>query len=475
MTRHLVLIAILTICAAIWGPERVLASGTGDNPILVLDKANAFISTKFIAAHHASRGDVARLEGVARQEAGQGIPEKFALIETYPNYYSSLADAAHAVRSSLGFSGVLILVAPHALAISSDRLSRGEETTIAQNAWARCQPNHYVGCAVFAGEQAAQQALTDHQNAGRTSSFLWVVILAILGGLAFLIMRRARRRGAPAGSSLADLRNAAEATLAESDAAVNAIESSTQGGTTLTPQARAEYQRALGLRDTARQELAPGVAAPVLIQANDDAAQAVLGLQGVMRAAGIETPITNSLESAGHRCFYCSRTDRPPYTKRTIRDARGNEMDIEVCSADERRLEAGEQPQVQSISYGGARVPWYAVPGNPWYYAYGGPTWQYWLPLAVGMDLGSIMGGGWGMGPMGGYGGFDTFGMGAGQGIDTGSGQTMDMPPDAAEAGWGGADAGSGWDTGGWSDSGGGGWDSGGGDFSGGDSGGNWG
>jgi len=37
-------------------------------------------------------------------------------------------------------------------------------------------------------------------------------------------------------------------------------------------------------------------------------------------------------------------------------------------------------------------MPWWAVPSSPWYYSYGGPTWQYWLPFMVGMDVGSWMG-----------------------------------------------------------------------------------
>ena len=41
-------------------------------------------------------------------------------------------------------------------------------------------------------------------------------------------------------------------------------------------------------------------------------------------------------------------------------------------------------------------LPWWAVPNNPWYISYGGPSWQYWLPFLVGMDVATWFGGGWG-------------------------------------------------------------------------------
>lgn len=468
------------------GSQRVVLAQTGStNPVDVLQHQDAYISSRFLTTGHARPGDVQRLENAARNAANSGVPEKFALVYSYP--YASAGEAAHSIRSSLGFSGVLILVSPHHLALSSDRLSQNEESSIAQKAWARCLPNQYVACAAFAGQQAMQQAKADKQSSKNSSNLFWLVIVVIVGAIAFFAFRRGRRRTTQTHNELEDLRRAASNTLSQADSAVETIESETDGGKKLPADQRAEYDRALGLRDTAKTELERGTTPEMLTQANQDAAEAVLAMQGVLRKAGINAPLTSPLDAPGHRCFYCGRTDRPPYYKRTISDNRGNSMEIEVCSVDEQRLQQGQRPEVATVNYGGSQVPWYAVPGNPWYYSYGGPTWQYWLPMMLGMEMGSLFSGGWGWGGpayYGGYGGGFDGGFGGG---DFGGQQapTVDMPSDAAEAGWGGSDSGGGWDlggggggwddsSGGW-DSGGGGWDSGGGgDFGGGSDNGGW-
>jgi hypothetical protein len=436
------------------------AQSAGPNPVNVLQHQDAYISSKFLTTGHAKPGDLQRLENVAQASARKGVPEKFALVYSYP--YASAAEAAHYIRDSLGFSGVLVLVSPHHLAISSDRLSQDEENSLAQRAWARCLPNQYVQCAAFAGQQAVQVADTGSGGSGSSggsSGGFWIVILIIVGGIAFFAFRRGRRGSTQTRNELEDLRRAAGNTLSQADTAVEAIESELSGGKKLAADQRAEYDRALGLRDTAKTELERGTTPEMLTQANQDAAEAVLAMQGVMRKSGMNTALTSPLDAPGHRCFYCGRTDRPPYTKQTIQDNRGNSMEVEVCSVDEQRLQQGQKPEVATVNYGGSQVPWYAVPGNPWYYAYGGPTWQYWLPLMLGMEMGSLFGGGWGWGgpAYGGYAG--GFGGGFGGGYDTSQGPTADIPSDAAEAGRGGSDSGGGWDFGG----GGGGWDSGGG------------
>lgn len=304
-----------------------------------------------------------------------------------------------------------------------------------------------MSCATFAGRQAVSQIQTDQHSSSNNSGLIWLIVLAALFGVVLMTSFRARGRRSALAADLNDLRRAAGNTLSQADDAVQAVETGT-AGKPLQGEARAEYDRALALRDTAQSELERGTTPEMLWQANQDAAQSVMALQGVMRRAGIQVPAGNPLQvPTGHRCFYCGRDDRPPYTTRTIEDGHGNSMTIEVCAVDEQRLEAGERPQVATVPYGGGQVPWYAVPGNPWYYTYGGSMWQSWLPFVLGMEAGQLFGGGWGWG--GGWG----YGMGN-------QGGTIDIPSDAGGAGFGG------WgDAGGW-DAGGGGW--GGGDLGGG-------
>jgi hypothetical protein len=461
--KTLLLILIASVCCTALHPLGAVAAGP--NPIAVLQRQDAYLSPKLVQAGVAATGDEARLEAAARQARGQGVPEKFLLVASSP--YAQAVDLAHGVRDTLGFSGVLVVVQArprHQIAISSDKLSQSEESTLAARAAPRC-PTSYTDCAIFAGQQAVDQVKADQQSSSRSSSIFWLIVVGALVLIGLFVFGRGRRGRASARNQLGELQQAASNTLAQADTAIQTIEAETNGGRTLSREVRAEYDRALGLRDTARGELERGGTPAMLTQANQDAAQAVLGLQGVMRSAGIDTPLNNPLDAPAHRCFYCGRTDRPPYTTQTISDGRGNSMEIEVCAVDEARLQQGQKPQVATVPYGGAQVPWYAVPGNPWYYAYGGPTWQYWLPMMFGMELGGLLGGGWGYGwggPM--IGDWDDGGAGWGGGFDNGGGWDtgQGMPSDT-----GGADFGGGWDAGG-TDFGGGGGDFGGGDFGGG-------
>jgi hypothetical protein len=456
--------SLILLFGVILGLLPAAVGAAGVDIFTYLEHHDAYVSSKVIAAGHATKGDAARLDAQARTAAGKGVPEKFAILSSYPSNYSA-AQAADALRNSISFSGVLVLVAPGHIALSSDRLSQSEMNSIAAKAAPRCGVETYSQCALLAGQQAVARVRADQNSSGQSSGMFWLIVIAIVAVVAFFILPRSRRRGrgaAAASPNLADLRTAADNTLGQADRAVQQVESAVQGGKKLPRTVQAEFDRALALRETASQELKQDRNAAMLVQANQDAAHAVLALQGIMRSIGVEDPLSNPLETPMHRCFYCGHTDRPPYTTRAITDDRGNSMQVEVCAVDEERLQRGQRPEVSTVQYNGAPVPWYAIPGNPWYYAYGGPTWQYWLPFMLGMDVGSWFGGGWGWG-----GGYDwDGGMGGGwggMGADPGSA----VPSDAGQADFGG-----GWDTGGGFDSGGG-WDSGGGaDFGGGDFGG---
>jgi hypothetical protein len=339
---------------------------------------------------------------------------------------------------------------------------------------------------VFAGQIAASQAKSDKNSSFHDAAVFWLVVLVAIALLILVAALSMRRRRRASGARLDELRQAANSTLSQADSAVQEIEGS---GKKLTPDVRADYDRALGLRNRAQAEINQAGSQAGLIQANEDAAQAVLALQGVMRKAGIEGALTNPLDLPARRCFYCGRDDRPPYITRSIDDGKGNTMQVDICSVDAAQLQRGRTPQIATVQYGGSPVPWWAVPNSPWYYGYGGPSWQYWLPFMIGMDVGGWYGGGWGGYGGYGYGDFDggqAWGNGGDWGQDTqgvGSGPTDTGAGDFG--GWGGGtdvgsgDAGSwGGDAGSWGgDSGGWGGDAGGGDFGGGgdSGGGGWG
>lgn len=440
-----------------------------------LGSQDVYITNHALPGGHLGPGDLGRLQREVNSAASQGVAEKIGILAHYSSHAHSPVQAAHLLRDFINFSGVLILVTPQGIGISSDALSSSELTSIAHQVAPLCLRS-YADCAIAAGQKAAARVKTDNNNQFRSAAIFWVVILGLFGLLILAVVLFNRRRARSAKIRTDDFRAAAESTLAQADSAVTEIESS---HATIPADVRGDYDRALGLRDRARVELQRATSSPMLTQANEDAAQAVLALQGVMRKLGMQTALTGSVDLPVHRCFYCAHEDRPPYVTRTIDDGKGNTMDVEICSVCRSQLEAGQTPQMATVQYGGAAVPWWAVPANPWYYAYGGPSWQYWLPFMIGIDVGGWFGGGWG-----GFSGADPYAYGGGWGGDPGyGGDYVGTPSDAGggsfndwgtDSGNSGSDSG-GADFGGWGDGGGDfGGDSGGADFGGGDSGG-WG
>lgn len=441
----------------------------------VLNSQNAYISPSTIKAGKAQAGDVQRLEQEATAEANRGVPTKIAIFTQLPvnsaGVHMSTPLAARIIRRFLDFHGNLVLITPPVIniAISSDKLSSAQEHDVALRAERQCHLAP-VNCAIATSRNAADTYKSIINNDTRNAAIFWLVVLLVIGGIIGFFVRRARKKHGTSRARLDDLRTAASNTLSLADEAVTEIEASSGQ---MQPQVRADYDRALGLRDRARAELDRANTPAALTQTNQDAAQAVLALQGVMRSLGIQNPLANTLDLPGHRCFYCGRDDRPPYTARTIDDGKGNSLQIEVCAVDLQQLERGRTPQIATVQQGGTPMPWWAQPGNPYYYSYGGPTWQYWLPFWIGMDVGGWYGGGWyNYGP--GYGDVGGYGYGDGGYGDGGYGDGGQTPSDSGGADFGGGNwSGGGGDSGGWSGGGdsSGGW-GGGGDSAGGDSGG---
>ncbi len=473
-----VTILLLAACALVGTtPGRVLAD-TNAAVAAALTSHDTYISPSLPPAAHVRRSDARELENAVVAASSDGVSEKLALVSHYPTKYTDTYQAADALRQYLDLAGTLVLVSPTGIGVASDSLNLNEIRSIETRARPRCLVS-YAGCAVYAGQLATSQVKADEASANRSAATFWLVLLGILAVIIVAVVFLVRRRRGTSSARLEELRAAASTTLAVADSTVENIESS---GSEMPATVRRNYDGALALRDRASTALQRAGTPGALTQANQDAAAAVLALQGVAKALGLQASNPLEMESE-HRCFYCARTDRPPYTVRTIDDGKGNSMEIEVCSVCLQTLQQGQTPQLQSVRYNGTNVPWWAIPTSPWYYGYGGATWQYWLPFMIGMDAGTWFDGGWGGygGGWGGDGGFDTGGISPGVGGDI-SGNTVDPSTDYGAgdfSGWGdtGGDASS-TDLGNWGgDAGAGDWggdSGGGGDWGGGDSGGGW-
>jgi hypothetical protein len=226
-------------------------------------------------------------------------------------------------------------------------------------------------------------------------ALFWSVFLAFLGALVFLLVWRTSRQRSTFLGRLDGLREAAEETLALVDAAVAELDQAAGSGKSIEGEAARDHSEALALRNRARSALDRPASPESLGQANEDAAHAVLLLQSIRRHLKLDGAAPGNLDFSRPRCFYCAHDDRPPYTQRTVEADRGHSMNLQFCTTCASHLERGRTPQIATVGSGAVPIPWYAAPDQAWYLPYGGPAWQYWLPLLIGMDCAGWFSGGW--------------------------------------------------------------------------------
>jgi hypothetical protein len=362
-----------------------------------LQTSSVYIAPGLQSAGHVRAGDASALQAQATASAGGGAPEKFALLTTLPKRLGTTSGATQRAADTLRqevplAGGVLVLIWPHGIGVSSGTLSRGQIESIERVAAPICHAAGYGACALAAGKAAESQVRSDQATTQRDALVFWSIVLLIIAALVgYFVWRAARLRRKIAGG-LEELRSAAGNTLATIDTVVRTIEPS---AAPMAPEVRQEYDRALALRDRARCACEGVTTQAALIQANNDAALSMLLLQGVTRALDI-TALSSpqAVDPADPRCLYCGLSDRPPYSERTIGDGQGNSLRVEVCAVCMGQLQAGRTPQMATARFDGLVMPWWAVPSSPNYSMYGGPSWQYWLPFLIGIDVGGWFGGG---------------------------------------------------------------------------------
>jgi hypothetical protein len=362
-----------------------------------LQTSSVYIAPGLQSSGHVRAGDASALQAQATASASAGAPEKFALLTTLPKRLGATSGAtqraADTLRQEVSLAGgVLVLVWPHGIGVSSDTLSTGQIESIERVAAPICHAAGYGACALAAGRAAESQVRSDRATTQHDALVFWSIVLLIIAALVgYFVWRAARLRRKIAGG-LDELRAAAGNTLAMIDTVVQAIAPS---AASMSPEMRQEYDRALALRDRARRACEGATTQAALIQANSDAAQSMLLLQGVTRAIDITAlPALQAVDLADPRCLYCGLSDRPPYSERTIGDGQGNRLQVEVCAVCMGQLQAGRTPQMATARNDGLVMPWWAVPSSPNYSMYGGPSWQYWLPFLIGIDVGGWFGGG---------------------------------------------------------------------------------
>lgn len=211
-----------------------------------------------------------------------------------------------------------------------------------------------------------------------------VIIFILMAVVVFLVWWVGRKRKIFLDRQR-ELYRAGRHTVSVADALAAEINRSSRA---LSKSAQKDFDRAEALRGHASATLDHASADVHLAEANREAAEAVV-LLGQLRAnAGIEIPTPPA------RCYYCCREDST-FQDVVIRKDSGTRLAVQACPECARIAGAGGRPRLAVEPFYGTRVPWWAVPNNRWYAAYGGEAWQYWLPIVTGQTLEDWFAGGW--------------------------------------------------------------------------------
>lgn len=183
-------LAVMALLIAI--PSAALA----DNNITVLNKLNndnVYIAPAVRAAGHAARGDAAKIQRTVDQAGKHGVPVKVALVMQYPSTIKSPEDGADHLRGFLDFSGVLVLVTPHGVGVSSDYFGAAYARKLERQAAPLCASS-YTACAVEAVQASVPKVQAEQSAANRNVAIFWAVAVIVFGALVAVLVLAARRR-----------------------------------------------------------------------------------------------------------------------------------------------------------------------------------------------------------------------------------------------------------------------------------------
>jgi hypothetical protein len=197
--------AVLVIAAALIWPVassgRALAAGGGSGDAVTaqqLSFSDVYVAPGMFSHSSVRRGDPARLRAVTTAAAQRGIPTKIGIISHYPAPLHSPTEAAQALRNFMDYSGVVILVTPAGIGISSDELSNADIASIERRVAPECRVEA-ADCAIHAARLAMPRVLAIQSKANRNAAIFWVVSVGLfaLVMLVLVLLTRRRRADAP--------------------------------------------------------------------------------------------------------------------------------------------------------------------------------------------------------------------------------------------------------------------------------------
>lgn len=167
-----------------------------DNNVTVINKLTTdaiYISPSVIAAGHDSASDKGQLRRAVDAAGKSSVPVKVALVMTYPTKLKGPHDAAQHLRNFIDFSGVLVLVSPRGIGVSSDFLTSAATARLERKAAPFCTMT-YAECAVRAINASVPEVKSQVAAANRNVAIFWAVAVIAFGVLIAVLVLIARRR-----------------------------------------------------------------------------------------------------------------------------------------------------------------------------------------------------------------------------------------------------------------------------------------
>jgi hypothetical protein len=195
MSRLLMTVAALTAVYLAVMPAAAHAGKRSTNADVAqqLSLNDVYIAPEMFAHPYVHRGDARRLKLATTNSAHRGVPMKVGIISHYPHATQSPTAAAAKLRNFMDFSGVLILVTPKGIGMSSDQLSPADISRIERSVGSQCKVGA-ADCAISAIHQAVPRVLAIQSEANRNAAIFWIVSVGLFGLVVLVLVLMTRRK-----------------------------------------------------------------------------------------------------------------------------------------------------------------------------------------------------------------------------------------------------------------------------------------
>lgn len=195
MSRSLITVAILMLVwlAAVPGVTHAGKRATNADAAQQLSLNDVYIAPEMFSRPYVHKGDARRLKVATTNSAHRGVPMKVGIVSHYPRGAHSPTGAAAKLRNYMDFSGVLILVTPKGIGMSSDQLSPTDISRIERSVGSQCKVEA-ARCATSAIHQAVPRVLAIQSEANRNAAIFWIVSVGLFGLVVLVLVLMTRRK-----------------------------------------------------------------------------------------------------------------------------------------------------------------------------------------------------------------------------------------------------------------------------------------